>query len=86
MRTVYYCDGCGKPFENYQECADHEKVAHVVPKTYEKIKAYFYGEENIYPDELEVTMTDGSVISFFNDHMIKDADPAEKENAPLDEA
>lgn len=26
MKTTYTCETCGKPFADYKECSDHEKV------------------------------------------------------------
>jgi hypothetical protein len=79
MRTVYYCDLCGKPFNGYQECLKHEKEAHIKPKSYTEIESFFDDAEALYPNYVYLTMTDGAVVAYNITSILNGVD---KEKAP----
>jgi len=86
MRTVYYCDMCGRSFDNYQECLKHEKDDHIKPRSYAEIESFFDSEAR-YPIYIYLTMTDGAVVEYNITSIIhgREEDPTEK-NSPENEA
>lgn len=71
MKTIYECELCGKRFEDYNECIDHE-IAHICP-AYGGTKARRY--DNLspnaeYPSMLHARMTNDDVVAYRFDHIV----------------
>lgn len=61
MKTVYECDNCGKRFDNWQECFDHEQ-SHVRPTDIVKFGTYAGGSG--YPQFIVVRMSDNEEVTY----------------------
>lgn len=67
MKTVYRCEKCGKEFEEWDKCYEHEK-SHVTPIYAQPFaldeNGYAYKPNIPYPDMLAVEMSNGAIILY----------------------
>ena len=64
MKTIYKCDLCGKEFEDWKECFDHETQGHIKPLRIDKASEYNELLGFYYPGKLWVRMDDGAVVIY----------------------
>lgn len=88
MKTIYICDLCGKQFNDWEECWDHEKN-HITPEAY-SVKPVSYisdnGEPVTYPMDINVPMTDGALIQYIFYKIVTPASQPVPEPGPEKEA
>ena len=82
MQTIYKCEGCGKEFDSWQECGDHEK-AHIKVKSSQLL----FNQGESHPEVIKVVFSDGSSGNYMLLGNItteeKDLDPALKKFTEL---
>lgn len=61
MKTVYECDHCGKKFDDWRVCAEHEK-SHITPLAVVKFGLYEGGSK--YPKVAVIRMSDGNEVTY----------------------
>lgn len=64
-KTIYTCEKCGKEFvDDFDACLDHERK-HVEP-VIQAPKALFYEKEVMYPRVIQVEMSNGATVEYYN--------------------
>ncbi len=78
MKTIYRCDMCGNEFNDWQECAEHER-AH--PKI-EKTTLEYAGPNDIAPEGIKIQFDNGAIVYFIKNQFIRwpEQTPTQKEN------
>jgi hypothetical protein len=83
-KEVYLCEKCGAQFNTYEECLYHEKSSHVQIDQYGYFEAIHTNMNQTYPEYVLVPFADGSIIKFRSHLMVKEADPVDSKESPLD--
>lgn len=67
MKTVYYCEKCGAPFDDWQECMDHEYTHPQIEKT----TLEYAGPNEIAPQGIEIRFNNGALGHYYLDEIIE---------------
>lgn len=76
MKTVYICEKCGKEFDCFEECMEHEYKYHQKPVWRMELEWYHAKQDIIderlrrYPCGIVLEMEDGAMVAYRVDKIV----------------